>query len=96
MHGNIGKTVSSNYSKGWQTKLTAQQIQIAEAVCGNLGETFGYETTTNNLPKSLSFTLNNWLNAVLRMKVFLIYLVKSYFYLPNVAVAAKKAKMEWC
>lgn len=91
MHGNIGKTVSSNYSKGWQTKLTAQQIQIAEAVCGNLGQTFGYETTTNNLPKSLSFTLNNWLNA-LRMKVFLIYLVKSYFYLP---MWLRLLKLKW-
>ena len=90
MHSNIGKPVTNSQTKGWQKNLNQQQIQIAEAVCGNLGKVFGYQTTTQT-PKNLSFRLNNWLNA-LRMKLFLIYLVKGYFYLP---MKWRLLKLKW-
>lgn len=94
MHQNIAQPISTTYQdKGWQHKLDAQQLHIAEAVCGSLGKQFGYATTNNNhhAPDStLAFGLKKTWYAW-RMKFFLIYFMKTYFRVP---IALRRLKTQ--
>ena len=75
-HDNLNSPVNNKSVGGWKKKLSEPQVQVAEKICGELGETLGY--TTSQDPSSQKLIWHNygilvgWLVTELERLVFKI------------------------
>lgn len=50
-HQNIKKPLSADHLNNWKTKITADDLQQVELICGQLGKRYGYPLSGNSIPK---------------------------------------------
>ncbi|MBL7784732.1 MAG: sulfotransferase [Chitinophagales bacterium] len=83
MHENVAKPINKSNVQTWKTKMSYEQQQIADYICGDLGEKFGYSraTTLNNWQQKLHFLANNQYYKTLAQ--LQIQYIRTYFHSPT-------------